>query len=776
LDDVIVPNVTNDPALTTGANGNIKDISILSGAAVTIGAGKTLDVKGNWTGTTSTIVSGAGKTIFSGTTGAQTISGGGIFSTLQANNSNGLTIASGGNVVKVTTALELRAGTVTTNGNLQTVSTSTATAYINDFSSGFTGSLSGLVSVERFIPPSPNGFRYIGQPVNTGAGVMAISAMQGFTVTGVPGQTIPLPTCSPTFTPLNIASNSPYGNLMYFQENGPYGSPACRQRGWWYQTTGNLTVGRGYGIKQGGNTKITYRGTANTGTITSSATNTHTSVFTPAGNNGWNLVSNPYPSAITIDEMGGNPNPLNDMPAGFDKQIQFYITGNSTLTGSYQTYNVAINGAADIALGQGFWVRVTTPGTTPAWTLGQGHRTTSSPTYFDVNPQIESHLKVNVSGNGFADLSNIYFVNGAESGLDIYDGNKWSSATGQPTLYTKAGEEVMGINSLPSLSETMVVPMGLTPGANGNFTFTFEDIASFPQTAMIYLEDLKLGTMNNLRDNATYEFAANLNDNPDRFMLHFQPGLQAEVADQDCDSQGSIELTQPAPTVWSTYEVKGNDNNVYATGTNLSGTVTVSNLPAQEYVVTVTHPSGYSAQEYITVNGSNPISASIDASSTLVMVDEMVTLTANATNANEYVWNFGDGNTQTGSANVVHAYDAEGTYNVTLTASNSDCNSEATKIIKVNNTATGINGTAATNLNIYGQGERVVIEFNKWGGDKADIFMYNTLGQRMESLAGVSTLKGRQELYIADIKQGYYFIQVVSNGKVLGKKVFLGKQ
>ena len=381
-----------------------------------------------------------------------------------------------------------------------------------------------------------------------------------------------------------------------------------------------------------------------------------------------------------------------------------------------------------------------------------------------------------MSGNGFADLSNIYFVNGAENGLDIYDGNKWNSATGQPTLYTKAGEEVMGINSLPSLSETMAVPMGLTPGANGNFTFTFEDIASFPQTAMIYLEDLKLGTMNNLRTNNTYVFDANLNDSPDRFMLHFQPGLQAEVADQDCDSQGSIELTQPAPTVWSTYEVKGNDNNVYATGTNLSGTVTVSNLPAQEYVVTVTHPSGYSAQEYITVNGSSPINATITASATNVQVDEMVSLTANTTNASEYVWNFGDGNTQTGSANVVHAYDAEGVYNVTLTATNNVCNDVAVKTINVTNTATSINGTAASNLNIYGQGERVVIEFNKWGGDKADIFMYNTLGQRMESLTGVSTLKGRQELYIADIKPGYYFIQVVSNGKILGKKVFLGKQ
>jgi hypothetical protein len=782
LDDIIIPNTVNDPVISLGGNAACKDVDISSGATILLDAGKTLDVKGEWTGANNT-VSGGGKTIFSGTAGAQTITGGATFSTLQINNSNGVTIASGGNTVNITKALELKAGVLTTNGNLKTKSTSSAsTAYIDDFSSGFTGSISGIAYVERFIPTSPSGFRYIGQPVNTGTGVMAISAMEGFTVTGQPGQTIPLPTCSPTFNPINVAINSPYGNLMYYQESGPFGSPACRQRGWWFQTTGSLTVGRGYGIKQGGNTVITFKGNVNTGTVTATNASTYTNVWSQAGDNGWNLVSNPFPSAITLNNTDGisqlsdNPATSNNMPYGYTYALQFYITGNSTQTGSYVVRNV-LTQPTDIALGQGFWVRVDPAISSSAtWKLGQGHRITSAPTYYDVNPTIESHLNVNVLGNNMEDVSDIYFIGAADNDLDLYDGNKWESATGHPTLYTKAGSEVMGINSLPSLTETKVVPMGLKPGANGNYTFTFEDIASFPQTAMIYLEDLKLGTMNNLRDNATYEFAANLNDSPDRFMLHFQPGLQAEVADQDCDSEGTIELTQPAPTVWSTYEVKGNDNNVYATGANLTGTVTVSNLPAQEYVVTVTHPSGYSAQEYITVNGSNPISASINASSTLVMVDEMVTLTANATNASEYVWNFGDGNTQTGSGNVVHAYDAEGTYNVTLTASNSDCNSEVTKIIKVNNNATGLNGTAASNLNIYGQGERVVIEFNKWGGDKADIFMYNTLGQRMESLTGVSTLKGRQELSISDIKPGYYFIQVVSNGKVLGKKVFLGKQ
>jgi hypothetical protein len=267
----------------------------------------------------------------------------------------------------------------------------------------------------------------------------------------------------------------------------------------------------------------------------------------------------------------------------------------------------------------------------------------------------------------------------------------------------------------------------------------------------------------------------NTGDNVDRFMLHFQPGLQADVADQGCDTEGAIELTQPAPTVWSTYEVKGTDNNVYATGTNLTGTVTINNLPPQEYVVTVTHQSGYTAQEYITVNPSNPINAAINASATNVQIDEMVSLTATANNATDYVWNFGDGTTQTGMSAVVHAYDAAGVYNVTMTANNNTCNDVAVKTINVTNTATGLNNTTANNLTIYGQGEHVVIEFNQWGGDKADIFMYNALGQRMESLTGVSTIKGRQELNVAGIIPGTYFIQVVSNGVTQGKKVFLGK-
>ncbi|UPT69061.1 MAG: PKD domain-containing protein [Sphingobacteriales bacterium JAD_PAG50586_3] len=766
--DIIIPNTVNDPVISLGVNASCKDVSIAGGATIFVDANKTLDVKGNWTGANN-VVSGPGKTIFSGST-AQTITGGGTFSNLQVNNSAGVTVASGINKVNITGVLELKAGQLTTNGNLRTISNASGTAYINDYSVGFAGTLSGNVAVQRYITSNNNsGFRYIGTPVITTAGgsTLNLSGVSGFVISGTPGQTIPATGC-----PSNIvAVNSPYGTFMRWEESGPFTfSPLCRQQGWWFQTTGTMTSGRGYGAKVSSGNVITYTGAAQTGNV--SVPCTHTVVFSDL-NNGWNLVANPYPSPIKISNSDVG-NTANDMPAGFDGQVQFYLS-SGPLTGTYYTYNVGSPNPTipAIALGQGFWVRLTNPGT-GNFVLSNGHRKDTTATYYNNNSILDHNLNVTVTGNGYSDATYINFIPASQTGFDYYDGQKWDSRNVQPTLYTKIGSEQASINSLPSLQETVVVPMGMKPGTNGNFTFTFDDIATFPQTSMIFLEDLKLGTMVNLRANNSYNFNMTINDDANRFMLHFQPGLQAEVADQDCDNAGSIELTQPAPTVWSTYEVRGNDNNVYAQGTNLSGTITIANLPPQEYVVSVTHASGYTAQEYITVNGNSQVNATISASATNVMVDEMVSLTANANNATEYVWNFGDGNTAAGSNSVVHAYDAAGTYNVTVTAASNVCDDVANKTIVVGNT-TGITGTEANTVNIYGQGEHVVIEFNSWGGNKADIFMYNALGQRMESLTGVSTLKGRQELYIADIVPGTYFIQVVSNGKTQGKKLLLGK-
>ncbi|CAF0787599.1 unnamed protein product [Rotaria sordida] len=316
----------------------------IPGAELDLGTGCSLNI--NNSGTVGSIIS------------TSNVCGGATIENLMVNNNAGVTVASGANMVNVTEALKLVVGQMTTNGNVTIISTALNQGYIDDFSGSNAGTLSGNIKVERYITNGPNGFRYIGAPVYNNVNGLSLSGVVGpaFPVQGTPGQAIPQGTCSFNNSPTNLASNSPYATFMRWNEPGPF-TNFCRQQGWYFQTSGDMTLGRGYGAKLAGGSKLTYTGAANTGAITY-APCTHTDVFVNASPStptydGWNLVSNPFPSNIEISSIPGDGDPNNNMPAGFDGQIQFYQT-TGQFTGTYLTYNVGTQ-VAPIALGQGFW-------------------------------------------------------------------------------------------------------------------------------------------------------------------------------------------------------------------------------------------------------------------------------------------------------------------------------------------------------------------------------------------------------------------------------------
>jgi PKD repeat protein len=123
---------------------------------------------------------------------------------------------------------------------------------------------------------------------------------------------------------------------------------------------------------------------------------------------------------------------------------------------------------------------------------------------------------------------------------------------------------------------------------------------------------------------------------------------------------------------------------------------------------------------------------------------------------------------------VVHAYDAAGVYNVTLVAANSDCNNTTQKTITVGNTTTGIENTNAGSLNILGQGNHIVLEFSNLGADKANLTVFNMLGQQVDSFTGISTVNGRAELSLTNVVSGYYLVRVLTGNKVYNQKLLLG--
>lgn len=204
--------------------------------------------------------------------------------------------------------------------------------------------------------------------------------------------------------------------------------------------------------------------------------------------------------------------------------------------------------------------------------------------------------------------------------------------------------------------------------------------------------------------------------------------------------------------------MRGNDNNVYAQGTAFTGTLTVNNLPGQEYVVTLNHNSGYQAQEFITVIGAPTVDASLQSSATNVDINQTVNFIAATTNATEYVWDFGDGNIELGTTTATHSFAAAGVYNVTLTASNDVCSRIATKTITVAE-PTGLTTNIAEGINVFGGGNRLTIEFNNFGSPVADIRIINMLGQQIQNFAGVSTIKGKNEFMLSGVTPGYYVVQ-----------------
>ncbi|UPT65396.1 MAG: hypothetical protein M0D57_12600 [Sphingobacteriales bacterium JAD_PAG50586_3] len=355
--NMLVSN-TSTPSVVMGRNIKVDNqLTLNTGSKLNVN-GYTLELAGTITGT---------GTLSGSTTSILDITGSGAlgtlyftqtantFRTIALNKTSGsATIGSGSNMVRVYQNLDLEAGTLTTNGNLTTLSSALQTAYINNFSAGYSGSLSGNVIVQRYITSLNNGFRYIGAPVATtlGGTSLNLSAVSGFVISGNPGQVIPLGACNASTNPPNVSQNSPYGTFMYWVESSIINQ--CRQSGWWFQTTGAMTIGRGYGAKLSNGNTVIYTGAANTGSQTFNGC-TRTNIFN-SNFDGWNLVSNPFPSTIRIDDTDNGTNNTNNMPAGFNGTIQFYIT-----SGPYVgTYAPANSGTApvNIALGQGFWVQV----------------------------------------------------------------------------------------------------------------------------------------------------------------------------------------------------------------------------------------------------------------------------------------------------------------------------------------------------------------------------------------------------------------------------------
>ncbi len=752
--DALIPDVSlasnNFPIVSGVLNFAVKNISIESGAFITYSNVAILEVYGDF----------ENEGIADFTTGELRLKG--SDKTISGNlnvgilNIQGNTTIQPGSQVNVYEILQLENGQLTTNNSITLKSSAAKTAFVQDFGTGFTGNMNAgnnQLTIERYVPAGGvNNFHYIGSATGNKASIWADDFTNGATTANDGTKVTPKPDCDP----LSLAAGSVYGNLFTYDESKV---STCYLDGWHVRTTNaDADRGLGFAARINGGVILDETGAYSKANVPMNIL-TITSSNQVATSKGFHLVANPFFAPINWRAMAALPTNNN-----VDGTAYVY----NPVTGTYKEYNI-ITGDTIIASNMAFFVNGLS-GTSFNLLFDASTRITSGNQLFLRQEEPYDYLlKIKAESGNKSNETRIVFGEHFSDGYDNgYDAVKLLSSHGIPSVYTLDAENKRrGIEALGIPTELRTVPLGLlVPGAGGSYTLTFEGIEDFPTTSIVWLEDLKTGTIQYLRQSNTYTFSHQPTDNPDRFLLHFAPELQVATLAANCNGQnGIIQLVQSGGIEWS-MRIK-NASNMMLASLTFEGQQNFENLSPGIYTLELTHSvSGYSTSVQVEVNGLTPVEASILTSENLVYENEIILFEAQATGATDYEWSLGDGNIISGQATFAHAYAMEGMYEVTLTVLNSECQTMSSQMITVSKQeiSTSVYETTAGEIKVYASGNEIFIKQNQMPVLMVtSLEIYNNIGQRIFQERDTELGYNQIKTIRLNVSAGVYFIKIHSN-------------
>lgn len=365
----------------------------------------------------------------------------------------------------------------------------------------------------------------------------------------------------------------------------------------------------------------------------------------------------------------------------------------------------------------------------------------------------------------------------------VYDANKLPGLSTRQTLYTWNSGEWMSINILPNEATVDTVAMGMEPGSNSTFVFSFTGMNTFDSTSYVYIEDKKLHTWFDARK-GDYTFSMLTTDDWDRFLVHFTPPVIITEANTTCAIASTVNIQQPGMAYWN-YVLADTGNNTIASGvlnSNLSATLKVT---PGDYKLILTDTTGYSAVKTIHVVGATPVAAMpFNISDTAVLTMQTITLTDSVAMIDSalaastaYQWNFGNGTTANGIDTTI-SYTAPGTYDLSLTATNIASGCTATQSHKITVTAQPATEIATISEkatpDIWSNENRIYADFSNVQISDASVTVYNILGQEIinEHITGSSVYQKEFD----NISAAYMIVKVINNHQTFVKKVFISNK
>jgi hypothetical protein len=298
--------------------------------------------------------------------------------------------------------------------------------------------------------------------------------------------------------------------------------------------------------------------------------------FTSSGsiaNDGWNLVGNPYPSAIDWNAA-----------TGWTKTNisgTIYIADNGGAALQYAMWNgvTGVNGGSRyIAMGQAFWVKATAG--SPVLSTRENIKVPGqSPTFFRT-ASTENLLHIKLTNSIFEDETAIHFRDDATKQFDDY-ADAWKLKNGSFNLSSLTeNHERLAINSLPSLMCNTRVNLDVADVKPGAYQLKFSNMSSFDADASVILEDHYLNQNIFVSEQDIYLFTvsdAPASKGDQRFTVVInKPAPEVVISDED----GKLKIDHTGNIQW------------YKDGKAIEGATASTYVPVESGIYSVTVQQG----------------------------------------------------------------------------------------------------------------------------------------------------------------------------------------
>ena len=410
------------------------DFILNTGVTYSTSMSGALNIAGNFTNNGVALTIPASQAVNFNGTSAQLISG-----TSGITLAGAVTIASGSTVnLAPSFSLTVSGSSLTNNGTLTLKSDATGTATLLNPA---TLSGTGTYSFEQYLNAARNW--YVSSPVD------GVAAPTGYT---------------------------------YYQ----YNEAATTFDAAWVSSGSTLTAGTGYIAQASGASTFAVSGASFTNADKTLSLIRTTGSYKP----GFNLVANPYPSFLNIEDLKNNT----DIEPTYwiRSQNSGYVFDTYNITGATGT---SLSGKAVtkyIPSMQAFWLRVASGKAGASVALlnaNRGHQDVANNAFRAPSVVAQNQVLRLTATNGInKDEALIYTNAAAADSYDRYDSPKFMYDKADIQIFTLLNNEPIVINGMNAIPYDTEIALGYTAKA-GNYTISANEFTNFPGDYSVYLKD-----------------------------------------------------------------------------------------------------------------------------------------------------------------------------------------------------------------------------------------------------------------------------------------------